>query len=475
MNKKTITIVIIGMLLCISFSITPTLGLYTKKITQISENESKPVLPTVKMWKKTYGYKGFEALLAVQQTNDGGYIFTGFTDSKGAGGADVWLVKVDENGLIEWERTFGGSGDEFSRDVIQSSDGGYLIAAKTKEVHLWLIKVSSNGVKEWSKTIHINGIEEGRALIQTSDGGYLIVGENHTALGGSCYTIGRLWMQKVDANGNPEWTRSFGDGYAAKWANDVKETNDGGFIVIGTQEIIDKNNRVTCWKFVLIKTDKNGNLQWSKQYGSSDKYSQGISIDLTQDGGYILTGCKASTSTPSVEDIWLIKTDANGNKIWDKTFDREKSDSGFFVQQTNDGGYILTGATGDYTKPDNCDVWLIKTNKNGDIEWDKTFGGYEADWGNEVQQTSDGGYIIGGCTNSYGSGSEDAWLIKTDEYGNVKKFRSIRSINSILSKFLVKIYSLLSDKKSNHYSINDRSLYDLMSTKQQLYPDPIFK
>ncbi len=210
---------------------------------------------------------------------------------------------------------------------------------------------------------------------------------------------------KTDRNGNKMWDRTFG-GENADRGRCVQQTTDGGYIITGeTRSFGDIYNAV--W---LIKTDSSGNLEWNKTFEKSE-YDQGFSVQQTTDGGYIITGL---TAWSGKDNVWLIKTDDAGNKVWDKTFGET---CGLCVRQTTDGGYIIVGSKA-FTFND---VYLIKTDSTGNKEWDKVLGGQYYDWGRCVQQTSDEGYIITGVTDSlFGSNQEDVLLIKTDKDGNVK-------------------------------------------------------
>jgi hypothetical protein len=184
----------------------------------------------------------------------------------------------------------------------------------------------------------------------------------------------------------------------------VQQTSDGGFIIVGYTASFGAGD---VW---LIKTDADGNKLWDRTFGGS-MVDRGYSVQQTSDGGFIIVGWTWSFGAGG-PDVWLIKTDADGNKLWDRTFGGSDWDEGYSVQQTSDGGFILVGWTWSFGAG-GPDVWLIKTDADGNKLWDRTFGGSMVDRGFSVQQTSDGGFIIVGATTSFGAGDYDVLLIKS--------------------------------------------------------------
>ncbi len=384
-------------------------------------------------WQKTFGGNTEEEAFSVQQTTEGGYIIAGWTRSYGAGDWDVYLVKTDSAGNMLWQKTFGGSDADIGWSVQQTSDGGYIIAGTTLSYGagtVYLIKTDPNGNSEWEKTFGGSlSFEEGHSVQQTSDDGYIIAGS--TSYFRYDVPTSDIYLIKTDSNGNMQWQETFSFGVGLKYRDygrSVQQTSDGGYIIAGSTyyytgplnylypdgEYIIAGFTLSYgaggYDVYLIKTDPNGNSQWQKTFGASNT-DVGRSVQQTSDGGYIIAGYTESYGAGD-SDVYLIKTDPNGNSQWQKTFGGSEYEYGGSVQQTTDDGYIIAGYTSSYGAG-SADVYLIKTDPNGNMPWQKTYGGSDNDCALSVQQTTDGGYIIAGHTRSYGADEwSDVYLIK---------------------------------------------------------------
>ncbi len=357
-------------------------------------------------FQKAFGGTGDDRVYSVQQTSDGGYIIAGSTNI--GGDYDIYFIKTTAEGDTLWTKTYGGAIVDEAFSVQQTTDGGYIIVGVTQspgpgQSDVYLIKTTAIGDIMWTKKMGGTNEDLGWSVQQTTDGGYIITGWTQS-FGAGYFDV---YLIKTSENGNTLWTKTYG-GTNFDEGKSVKQTVDGGYIIAGSTNSF--NGGV-----YLVKTTANGDTLWTKTYGGTGSYD-GYSVQQTNDGGYIITGQIENLGSGSW-DIYLIKTTANGNTLWTKSFGGKGYDVGKSVSQTSDGGYIIAGLTNSFGAG-GMDVYLIKTTANGDNLWTKTFGGAGNDWGNSVQQTKDGGYIIGGFTNSFGAGKEDFYLIKTDANGN---------------------------------------------------------
>ncbi len=356
-------------------------------------------------WNKTFGGLNNDFGWFVQQTYDGGYILTGVTYSIEERNGDIWLIKTDPFGEMEWEKIFGGMNSDIGKTVKQTSDGGYVLAGVTNSIEgrnndIWLIKTDSNGNIEWSRIFGGSGHEEDPYVQQTSDKGYIIICASNT-FGSGRYDF---WVIKTDENGVIEWNRTYG-GNLDDNGKSIEQTSDGGYILSGSTKSFGSGK----YDFWVIKTDENGVIEWNKTYGGP--LNENIwSIQQTLDCGFILSGCTSSYGNGDY-DFWVIKTDENGVIEWNRTYGGVSEDFCSYVRQTRDKGYILIGQTDSFGSGKK-DIWLIKINENGNILWEKTYGGLRSEYGWCITQTQDLGYIFTGFTNSFDEESFDFWLVK---------------------------------------------------------------
>jgi hypothetical protein len=363
-------------------------------------------------FETTYGGALNDEASDVQQTSDGGYIVLGSSKSYGPSGWDIWLIKTDAEGVMEWEQSFGGQYRESGSSIYQTADGGYILGGNSESFGAgsydgWIIKTDASGVMEWEQLIGGESWDIVKYIQQTTDGGYIAIGQTESyGLGGEDF-----WMTKLDANGTVIWSNTYG-GSSDDIAYSGQQTSDGGYILAGKTESFGAEDR-DIW---LVKTDADGVLEWDAIFGGVNT-EIAFDVQQTSDGGYIIAGETNSIGNGNY-DVLLIKTDENGLQEWETTFGGADEDKAFGIQEIAEGGYILSCITKSYGAGIR-DCWLIKTENDGTMLWDNIFGGTGNDSGREIATTTDGGFVIAGFTNSYGAGEDDCWLIKTDANGSV--------------------------------------------------------
>jgi len=407
---------IIGILVCTILITTAISSVGQINKTTLSKNDEIKPINNGDKWMKTYGGADDEFGSSVQQTPDGGYIIFGITKSYGAGREDFWLIKTDSAGNIIWDQTYGGEETDMVSFGQQTSDGGYIIVGRTYSFDsvksdIWLVKTDSQGNKVWDKLFRGNGYETASEVWQTSDDGYVIIGYTDSFGSGNR----DMWLIKTDSAGNIIWDKTYG-GIKDDQGHSVKITSDGGFILAGGKYTSQTTNKFDIW---LVKTDNAGEIIWDKTFGGSE-HETAWCVQQTTDGGYIICGEK-DVGGLNEYDIWLLKTDSNGELLWNKIFGGFNIDEGWSVQQTADGGYVIAGDT--FAGP-RVDGLLIKTDSSGEEEWRKTYGNYYTDIAVHVQQTTDGGFILTGYYQEKRFQCRDLWLIKTDSNGNIPHFKN---------------------------------------------------
>ncbi|HQI40797.1 MAG TPA: T9SS type A sorting domain-containing protein [Ignavibacteriaceae bacterium] len=366
-----------------------------------------PQIPDT-VWTKTFGGSNIDVGYCVQQTSDSGYVITGYTRSYGSmSGRNVLLIKTDKNGNQQWIKAYGGNADDEGYSVKQTTDGGYIIAGYTKSYgaganDVYLVKTDASGNQLWDRIFGGSQDDYAYSVLQTSDGGFLLAGFSFSYGNG-----GDILMIKTNSNGNLVWQKTIG-GISSDGAMYMSPTSDGGYILTGWTLSYGPG---AIGNAFLVKTDSLGNQQWYNYFGGTDA-DRGYAVQQTTDGGYILTGYTGSFGA-GLYDLLLIKTDSLGNQKWMKTFGGTGRDYGNSIQQTTDGGFIILGYTLSFGAG-NEDFYLIKTDANGNTEWFKTLGGIYSEVGYFVRQTNDGGLILVGHTLSFGAGLHDVWLIKME-------------------------------------------------------------
>jgi len=435
--------------------------------------------PLVKQWDYRFGGTSGDLLWTFLQTSDGGYILGGqsFSDSSGdktqnswdslSSTGDYWIVKIDSAGNKQWDKDFGGTGDDRMYSLQQTADGGYILGGTTdsdssgnksqdtwhyngsSSFDYWIVKIDSLGNKQWDKDFGGINYDQLYAVQQTADGGYILGGNSSSGItgdktqpnwGGADY-----WIVKIDSLGNKQWDKDFG-GTNTEELFSLKKTADGGYIFGGfSYSGISGDKTQPSWgsmDYWIIKIDSLGNKQWDKDFGGTGG-DWLYSSDQTADGGYILGGHSVSNISGDktgnnwdtlcnpvcTPDYWVIKTDAQGNKQWDKDFggtdyEHERGRSCF---QTFDKGYLITGLSFSAISGDKTEnnlgpkqMWIIKTDSLGNKQWDKTIFTPGHDEGGFAVQIDESCYVfanatdggMGGYKSQLSQGNYDYWIIK---------------------------------------------------------------
>ncbi len=403
------------------------------------------------IWQKSFGGIGTEHARKIIQTTDAGYIIAGETQSNDGdvtgnhGKSDIWVVKINAAGTILWQKTYGGTNGDDAFGIQQTTDGGYVIAGSTESNDgdvtgnhggwdLWLIKTDGSGTILWQKTLGgTKGDGGGVNVHQTKDGGYIVACSSESNDGDVSGNHGSedFWVIKLDASGKIIWQKSLG-GSAWDEVHDIRQTTDGGYIVAGMTssnngDVKGFHGDVDLW---VIKLDPNGAILWQKALGGLG-FDEAFGIQQTKNGEYIVAGYAMSnegdvTNNHGFNDLWIVMLKANGDIAWQRALGGTGFDEANSVQQTTDAGFIVAGFSnskdGDVSgNKGSNDFWLVKLSACRDVVWQKCLGGSDYDFADCVLQTSDGGYIVAGSSNSKDGnvsgnhGNSDFWIVKLEK------------------------------------------------------------
>jgi len=367
------------------------------------------------LWR-TYGGEFNDEAAGIVVSPDGGYVIAGATSSFGAGGVDFWLIKVDADGNIEWNKTFGGTENDVATGLACTADDGYVIVGETSSIgegegDFWLVKVDSSGNLQWNRTFGNQTVDIPTCVIQTSDGGYALAGyglENDSSKDGL--------LIKTDSAGNVQWTRAYG-GAGGESVYSVVQTSDGGYALAGVTTSYSDEAKADFW---LVKTDPNGIMEWNKKY-TNQNTDCAKSLVQTIDGGYTLADfVRPAIIAPS--DVWVIHVDSASNPVWNVTWKSVDYAMVNGMIQTGDDGYLVSGAT-HYLRGFvdlNSFMFLLKIDANGNLQWIKTFDGLGYNDSLFVVETENNSYALAGTTKSPVERTDyDIWFAKTDLQGDV--------------------------------------------------------
>ncbi|MEO8795930.1 MAG: hypothetical protein ABI390_10720, partial [Daejeonella sp.] len=337
------------------------LALFSITITQAQEIQ----------WQKPLASAQFEEGRCIQQTTDGGYIVAGYSHSSiGNREEEAYIIKLDAAGTIEWEKKYGGTGSDFARSIRQTADGGYIIAGSTTSTDgditgnhggadYWVVKINATGTILWQKTYGGTSYEKAENIRLTSDGGFIMVGYAYSNDGDVSGNHGQadIWIVKINAAGTLLWQKCLG-GTRDDYANEIIQTSDGGYMMAGGTTSNDgdvSGNHSLGLDFWIVKLDGTGTITWKKCLGGTDE-DYPTSMQQTTDGGYIVTGNTGSTNGDVVgnhdiddairtNDAWVVKLNPTGTIQWQKCLGGTGFEDPFSIQQTTDGGYIVAGDT----------------------------------------------------------------------------------------------------------------------------------
>lgn len=419
----------------------------------VDENESEIQLNVT---TKTFGGAKNDALNAIVKTKDGGYITVGYTQSNNLDitnkldeSFNFLILKFSSENSLEWQKNYGGSKDDRANSIIETLDGNYAVLGYTASADLdvtknagsqdfWLLKISEKGDLLWQKSFGFSGLDYGTTLLETKSGGFLITGvldvsasngQGNLKTTGTKHAGGDYWVLKTDNAGNLEWSKFFGGSFTDTPLG-VLETTENNFIIAGSSDSEDFNisNNKGTYDFWITKISATGDLIWEKSFGGSE-IDEARAITATNDGNFIVVGDTRSSdkdisANKGAADVWIVKFSTEGNLIWEKTYGGTSFDVARAVNKTQDNGFLIAGSSrsldNNFQNNGQNDALILKIDKEGKLLWQKTVGGSQIDFLYSVTALNNNTIIAVGESSSSdfeipeNKGFTDALIIKID-------------------------------------------------------------
>lgn len=383
---------------------------------------------TMVTWEKTIGGSGWDRAFSIKQDrNDCGYIISGYSDSETQGNFNWHIVKLDMLGRIvansgnDWVKTFGGTNTDISYCIDQDSDGTFIGAGSSESIEnsivglsdFWVIKMDGNGTQLWEQTYGSSEWDEARSVITASDGNYIVAGSNASLTGAG---LADFWILKLNSsNGNVLWDYSYGTSESNKAFSVLEDTMDGSYIAAGSSNIpLDQGGGSEA---AVVKLLSNGNLDWEQNY-KNGLYNEAYAVTSAADG-YVLAGFTKESDFDN-GSVWVVKIPKDGNPtpLWEKKFEYDDISVARSIKSTSDGGFIITGYV--LSSESDYDILVIKLNAAGDKQWERFYNGSinREDRAYEIRETSDGGFVLAGYTETI-SDKDDMWILKLNSEGEI--------------------------------------------------------
>jgi len=360
------------------------------------------------LWGRALGGNAEDAFQMVEPSPDGGFYAAGRTLSFG-GAAEIWVAKFDGAGQVKWQKRYGGAADDDASRLFATSDGGLILLGSTKsfgsgDCDIWVLKLDTQGRVKWQKAYGGSKMENAYDLRPTKDGGFIVVGNTWT-YGSS--VAAAAWLLKLSGGGTVLWQKSYKVGDYADYPRAVLQTADGGFLMAGST--FNAGVYGMPWEDAwAMKLDASGQPAWTKGINGSYNESAETAIE-TSDGGYLIAG-ETNSYGAGGTDIWIMKLSQGGNPVWQKTIGGSNGDSARWIQEVKKGLYILGGETASSGKG-GTDAFAMKLGATGNSLWQKTYGGSDSDEAASIRPLKDGRYVLAGRTTSFGSGDADGLIL----------------------------------------------------------------